>query len=507
MATKRMLVTLDMTGNQVKNVLLDVLSTDPSSPAEGQWWYNSTTQVVKYKDATAIRTVGTSAGVANAYSSFSDGTNQTHAIGADVLTLTSGNNILGILANDSGAGSDTVTFTVDLGNFDTRVRTSRLDQMAVPTAAVSMNGQRVTNVGTPTSSTDAINKAYADGVRQGTDWKNAVKAASGANVSVSAAPSTIDGVTLVAGDRILLFGQTTAAQNGIWNFVATGSPLTRAADAAQNGDLDIGSTTYVEAGSTFIGRSYVVTAVANTPWVPGTDSSTWTQAFGATTTTAGAGLVQNGVAFDVGTVSTGRIVVNANNIDLALAGTAGTYTSVTTDAYGRVTLGVDIITANGIVTRTAAGTFVNRSLAGTSNRVTVTNVDGVAGNPTIDIHASYAGQTSINMVGTIATGVWQGTIVGLTYGGTGAATAAAARGNLGAVGKYSALIGDGSATSIAITQGTHGLASDRTNSAIVMDASTGDTVDCLINYGSSGTVTFNFNTAPVASSLRVVIMG
>ena len=55
------------------------------------------------------------------------------------------------------------------------------------------------------------------------------------------------------------------------------------------------------------------------------------------------------------------------------------------------------------------------SVSGTANRVTSTG--GV--NPIIDISASYVGQSSITTLGTIVTGVWQGTVVGATYGGTG----------------------------------------------------------------------------------------
>ena len=49
-----------------------------------------------------------------------------------------------------------------VSDFDTQVRTSRLDQMAAPTAAVSANSQKITNLATATTSTDAINKDYVD---------------------------------------------------------------------------------------------------------------------------------------------------------------------------------------------------------------------------------------------------------------------------------------------------------------------------------------------------------
>lgn len=74
---------------------------------------------------------------------------------------------------------------------------------------------------------------------------------------------------------------------------------------------------------------------------------------------------------------------------------------------------------NGFPARTAANTYTLRSLAGTASRISVTNPAGVAGNPTLDIDAAYVGQTSITTLGTIGTGVWNGTVIIGTYGGTG----------------------------------------------------------------------------------------
>ena len=49
-----------------------------------------------------------------------------------------------------------------VSDFDTQVRTNRLDQMAAPTGSVSANSQKITNLATATTSTDAINKDYVD---------------------------------------------------------------------------------------------------------------------------------------------------------------------------------------------------------------------------------------------------------------------------------------------------------------------------------------------------------
>ena len=74
---------------------------------------------------------------------------------------------------------------------------------------------------------------------------------------------------------------------------------------------------------------------------------------------------------------------------------------------------------NGILTRTSLNTTTNRTITGTANRITLTNGDGVSGNPTIDISSSYAGQNTITTLGTITAGTWNGSILSGAYGGTG----------------------------------------------------------------------------------------
>lgn len=89
------------------------------------------------------------------------------------------------------------------------------------------------------------------------------------------------------------------------------------------------------------------------------------------------------------------------------------------------------ISTTGISVRTAANTWTTRSLAGTSNRIAVSNGSGIAGNPTIDIDAAYVGQSSINTVGIITTGTWQGTTIATANGGTGRTSIGAANQVLG----------------------------------------------------------------------------
>ena len=84
------------------------------------------------------------------------------------------------LARANHTGTQTAS---TISDFDTQVRTSRLDQMAAPTGSVSANSQKITNLATPTSNTDASTKAYVD--------------TSIANL-ISGAPSTLDTLDEIA---------------------------------------------------------------------------------------------------------------------------------------------------------------------------------------------------------------------------------------------------------------------------------------------------------------------
>ena len=94
---------------------------------------------------------------------------------------------------------------------------------------------------------------------------------------------------------------------------------------------------------------------------------------------------------------------------------------------------VAALSGTGLAARTTTDTWALRTITGTSARITITDGDGVAGNPTVDIASTYVGQTSITTLGTITTGVWNGTDIAVVDGGTGASTAEDARTNLGLV--------------------------------------------------------------------------
>jgi len=194
---------------------------------------------------------------------------------------------------------------------------------------------------TPTDPTHAASKSYVDAAIAGFG-KSSVRVATTTAGTLATSfenGDTIDGVTLVTGDRILIKDQASPAENGIYVVAASGSP-TRASDMDTAAEVD-GKLVLVEDGSTLAGTIWITISEVTTL---DTDPIVFNQFNKATDLIAGGGLTLTGLTLDVGTASSSRIVVNANNIDLATtAVTPGTYGSVleipviTVDAYGRLT--------------------------------------------------------------------------------------------------------------------------------------------------------------------------
>lgn len=126
------------------------------------------------------------------------------------------------------------------------------DGSVVMTGSLDSGNQKIINVGTPTNTTDAATKSYVDGliagVNQMVSFKAGVRAASTANVSLATPGTTLDGVTLVAQNRVLLKNQTAPAENGIYVWTASGSALTRATDFDTWTEIP-GSAVIVEEGT------------------------------------------------------------------------------------------------------------------------------------------------------------------------------------------------------------------------------------------------------------------
>ena len=188
------------------------------------------------------------------------------------------------------------------------------------------------NVATPTLDDHAANKAYVDSVAQGLDVKDSVRAASTGDVNVGTPASTMDGVNLVDGDRVLLKNQTTASQNGIYVYASTG--LTRAIDMDAAGEF-VGAFFFVEEGTVNSDQGYVMSA--NGTIDVGTTDIEFTKFTGTGQITAGDALSKNGNTLNVNVDNTYVMVDGSDN--LTIKGTSTTGEVLKSDGAGGVAYG------------------------------------------------------------------------------------------------------------------------------------------------------------------------
>lgn len=115
---------------------------------------------------------------------------------------------------------------------------------------IELDGTSITGLADPVSGTQPATRQWVEQlVAQGTHVVGAVRAASTGVVSPLTGTKTIDGVALVAGDRVLLKNQSTASENGVY-IVASG------AWAKIANDSDKGSLAFVLEGTTNKGKQF-----------------------------------------------------------------------------------------------------------------------------------------------------------------------------------------------------------------------------------------------------------
>ncbi len=161
---------------------------------------------------------------------------------------------------------------------------------------VDLASQRAINLADAAAATDAVTLQQLQAMVRGLAWKSSARAASTANVTLATPGTTIDGVTLASGDRVLLKNQTAGAENGVYVWTGSAAALTRATDAASAAQLS-GATVLVTEGTTNADKAWTQTADNVTV---GTTNLVWAQfGGGGSTYTAGSGLSLIASAFAV----------------------------------------------------------------------------------------------------------------------------------------------------------------------------------------------------------------
>ena len=210
--------------------------------------------------------------------------------------------------------ADVPTLTASkISDFDTQVRTNRVDQLASATNPVSGV--------TPTADAHFATKGYVDSTSEGLDVKQSCKVATTANITLSGT-QTIDGVSVIADDRVLVKDQSTASQNGI--YLCKASTWQRTDDLATGVDA-AGAFTFVEQGSTNADIGFVCTSNKGSA-VVGTNNLSFSTFSSSGNVTAGNGLDKSGNELSLDLKANGGLVIESTElaIDLAASSITGT---------------------------------------------------------------------------------------------------------------------------------------------------------------------------------------
>jgi hypothetical protein len=334
----------------------------------------------------------------------------------------------------------------------------------------------------PSGSTDIANKLYVDTVAQGLDAKASCVAATTADITLSGA-QTIDGVSIVAGNRVLVKNQSLSQNNGIY-LCASGS-WTRTTDA-NTWDALTSAFTFIEQGTLNGDCGFVCTA--NAGGTLGTTALPWSQFSGAGTFTAGTGLTLTGSVFSL----TSPVAVANGGTGLTSLG-SGVATFLGTPSSANLAAAVSDETGSGALVFASSPTLVTPTLGA----ATATSLNGVTLTGTSTPALSVSGTASVSGINTgdqttITGNAGTATILqtarninGVSFNGSADITVTAAAGTL-----TGATLASGVTASSLTSLGT-----------ITSLTATALTVNDNTTLGSSNSDTVNFN-ARVASDLN-----
>lgn len=330
---------LDMTGLEILNPRAHNVAGQPGTPALGQFWFNTVSGKLEFKGTSAVidPTARASHTGSQLSSTISDFDAQVRTSRLDQLAPPNASVALGSqkitgLLNGSGAQDaaafgqiatavsalrlNTIPASADValggfkitglangsaasdaaafGQIATAVSALRLNTISA-SADVALGGFKITGLGNGSAASDAATYGQLIALVNGADWKGSVRAATTGNITLSGL-QTIDGISVLAGERVLVKNQSAPAQNGI--YLASSGAWTRAADA-DVGTLSAAAAVFVEEGSTQADSQWRLTT--DGAITVGTTAQTWAQIGAATSYTNGSGLALAGNVFSIDT--------------------------------------------------------------------------------------------------------------------------------------------------------------------------------------------------------------
>lgn len=285
---------------------------------------------------------------------------------------------------------------------------SRIDQDLTQDATPTFNQINLSTE--PTNNNHAASKLYVDSVAAGLDPKASVFAATTADISATysavggptgtgsfvSAPTTVDGLTLQTGNRILVKDQSDALQNGIY-YVSGSATWYRASDqdGTPSAEVSAGNYTLVESGTVNIGTGWSV--IGSGELTLNTDEIVWTKINQASEVTASNGLTKsiNDIQLDLNSLTTATVVTTDS---IAFIDADDTNNEKKTTLANLIT-DLDIVTTpstgNGLLAKTANDTYAARTIQG-GNGITVTDGDGISTNPSVAIDLTPDGGLAID---------------------------------------------------------------------------------------------------------------
>lgn len=139
-----------------------------------------------------------------------------------------------------------------------------------------VSASRILNLPAPASDNEPARLVDLTTYVHGLHWKDDARVASQVDITLSAPGATIDGITMALNDRVLVYNQSAAAQNGIYVWNGAAVAMTRSPDADTYNELEaavISVTEGTNAGGTFkqtgINGTIDVTAVTFTNFLTG----------------------------------------------------------------------------------------------------------------------------------------------------------------------------------------------------------------------------------------------